>query len=444
MNGTHLLRRTPARGRALLATVAMVGAVGLALAGCSSSGGGKADDGAATAKCPDGKFSLTEMDYYLAPSKTNYVGTSAQKFFDDFSAKNPCIQVKRESPVTTGGDGYISHALNLFNSGDQPDILMLDNPELGQFAAQGLLTPLELGDLTKQINPANLDETTFDGKLYALPIQTNTLAIFYNKKLLQQAGITELPKTWDEFAADAKKATSGDVSGFVFSGKAGPGQAAWQFYPWAWSNGATTTDIGSPAGVQALDFLSQMVADGSAPKDVVNWTQDEPFQVFQAGKAAFLENGTWRVPSLQQQNKDLDWGVMPFPTRTADQKVVVPFGGEVWAVTKSNSKREAAAMKVLKAMAQPDNIAPWAKGLGVVPTVPSLWNQDPWSTPEYQVFVDELKNGRARTQGLSKPQAYPQIDQAIGVAIESALVGGSSASAALGKAQTDISGLLKK
>ena len=119
-----------------------------------------------------------------------------------------------------------------------------------------MLVPLSsLGSISavSKLNPANVAETTYNGKLYAMPLATNTIAIFYNKTLVQQAGITTLPKTWAEFAADAKKTAHGSDLGFVFSGQAGPGQATWQFDPWAWSNGGSMEDpAGTASGAGAV------------------------------------------------------------------------------------------------------------------------------------------------------------------------------------------------
>ena len=268
-------------------------------------------------------MTVNEEDYYLPASKTNINGTNFTNFFAAYSKSHSCVKVIRQAPVVTGDAAYLTHVLSQFSSGAQPDLLMLDNPELAEFAAKGLLVPLKsLGSspAVSKINPANIAETTYQGQLYALPLYTNTIAIFYNKTLLQKAGISTLPKTWSQFAADAKKTAHGSDLGFVFSGQAGPGQATWQFDPWAWSNGGSMTKPAATASVQALSFLTSMVKDGAAPKSVVNWSQTQPIQEFEAGKAAFCENGLWNIPTLQQQYPKLKWGVFEIPTRVAGRE----------------------------------------------------------------------------------------------------------------------------
>jgi len=405
------------------------------IAACSTSSSTGA--GPSTAKCPGGRVTVSEEDYYLPASKTNILGTNLTNFFNNYSRTHSCLKVVREAPATSTDAAYLTHVLSQFSSGDSPNLLMLDNPELAEFAAKSLLVPLHsLGSLqTSEINPANIKETTYQGQLYALPLYTNTIAIFYNKKLLQQAGITKLPTTWAQFAADAKKTAHGNDVGFAFSGLAGPGNATWQFDPWSWSNGGTMTDADSPASVQALSFLASMVKSGAAPKDVVNWNQTQVIQEFESGKAAFAENGLWNIPPLDQQFPHLKWGVFKIPTRVPGQTVVAPFGGEVWSIPRSTPAQEKAAFALLRAMSTPSQLASFAKVATDVPTDPALWNQPPWNSSVYAPFITELRHGRARTAGLASPANEPQIDLNIGDAIQAALVGSQTPAAALKAAQ---------
>ena len=396
------------------------------------------------ASCAGGVTTVNEEDYYQPPSKTNLGGDNFQRFFKNYSATHPCVKVVRQAPVTSADAAYLTHVLSQFSSGSQPDLLMLDNPQLAEFAAKGLLVPLSsLGksSVVSRLNPANVAETTYNGRLYALPLYTNTIAIFYNKKLVKQAGIKTLPKTWAQFAADAKKTAHGSDLGFVFSGQAGPGEATWQFDPWAWSNGGSMSKPDGTASVQALSFLTNLVKSGAAPKSVVNWSQAQPIQEFEAGKAAFAENGLWNIPSLEQQYPKLKWGVFQIPTRVVGQKVIAPFGGEVWAIPKTTPSEEKAAFAVLQAMST--HLVRFSKVDNAVPTVPTLWNTPPWNTSVYAPFLAELKNGRARTAGLKSPANEPAISLDLGNAIEAALIGKSSPAQAMKSVATQIAPLLK-
>jgi multiple sugar transport system substrate-binding protein len=400
------------------------------------------------ASCPGGVVTLTAEDQYGAPSTSyEFPGLLAQ-FYATYSKAHPCVKVVRKAPVYSGDSNYVSTVLSQISANSAPDLVEIDNADLPAFAADNVLAPLaslgNISTITSEINPANLAETTYAGQLWALPLYTNTLGIFYNKTLLAQNGITTLPTTWAQFGADAKKTAHGKDLGFVFSGQAGPGQAAWQFYPWGWTEGGTTAHPDVPGEVAALAFLASLVKEGAAPTDVVNWGQQQPFQAFEAGQAAFCETGLWYIPGLQQSFKKLNWGVMQFPTQVAGQTVIAPFGGETWAIPKNiPTADKTAAFALLQAMGNPKEIKQLAiLSLGL-PTVPSLWNQPPWNIPVYQPFLTELKHARGRATGLKDPANYDAIDQDLGLAIEAALLGKESAATALATAQTQIDQLSK-
>lgn len=414
------------RVKVVAATVAAI--VLLAAAGCSG-------------KPSAQHVTIVEQDYYGAPSPDSTAPTYLQNLIGKFNKSHPGITVTRQSPASPS---YSSLVLSQIASGAQPDLLMVDNPDLDRLAAAGVLTPLNtLGHLdTSKINPNNIEETTYHNTLYGLPLYTNTIAIFYNKDILRNAGITTLPRTWSQFRSIAAKLSNKDHYGFVFSGQAGPGESTWQFEPWLWSNGGSLTHIDSPQSVQALEYWTSLVRSGAAPQDVVNWSQDQPIQLFEAGKAAFCENGLWNIPTMQSQFKKLHWGVMTIPTRLPGQTVIAPFGGEVWVIPKTTPAREHAAFQLLQQMAEPNNVLPLAKGLSDVPTDTDLWSNKAWKGPEYKPFLTELKHGRSRTHTLTSD--YPEVENVIGNATSAALIGKSSPQQAFQGAQHDVDTILAR
>lgn len=417
---------TTRRSRLKVATAVAAALTTLAVSSCSAH---------------SAQVSIIEQDYYGAPTPDSTAPTYLQNLITKFNKSHPGVVVTRESPASPN---YSSLVLSQIASGAAPSLLMVDNPDLDRLAASGVLVPLNsLGKLnTSDINPANLQETTYKNTLYGLPLYTNTIAIFYNKDILKSGGITTLPTTWSQFEADAVKLNNKSHTGFAFAGQAGPGSSTWQFEPWLWTNGGSLTDINSPQSVQALQYWTSLITSGASPKDVVNWGQSQPEQLFEAGKAAFVENGLWIIPTLQSQFRNVHWGVIPIPTRVPGQTVISPFGGEVWVIPKTTPAKEHAAFELLQQMSQPNNVIPLAKGLSDVPTDTSLWTQSTWSGPQYAPFLTALKHGRSRTSVLTSD--YPAVENVIGNATSAALIGKSSPQAAFNGAKSDVDTILRQ
>jgi multiple sugar transport system substrate-binding protein len=153
-----------------------------------------------------------------------------------------------------------------------PDVLMLDNPDVQQIAAAGALAPLDdFGLSADGYAKGVVAASTYQGKLYGLQPVTNTIGLFYDKDMLDKAGIKP-PTTWDELKSAAMKLTSGKRYGIAFSAPAAH-EAAWQFLPFMWSNGGEEENIATPEVAQALRLSVDLVKNGSASKSVVNWAR---------------------------------------------------------------------------------------------------------------------------------------------------------------------------
>ena len=227
------------------------------------------------------------------------------------------------------GPTLIQKVLQQASSKSLPDVLMLDNPEIQQIAETGALAPLEdYGINAEGYAPGPVAAATYDGKLYGLQPGANTLAIFYNKEVLEKAGV-EPPTTWDELKTTAKKLTVDKQYGFAFNATADY-EGAWQFLPPMWTNGGDETNLTSPEVAGALQLWKDLVDEGSVSKSAVNWKQADVNDQFIAGKAAMMLNGPWQIPALDRAK--INYGVVPFPVNTPGQTSVAPLGGEAWTV----------------------------------------------------------------------------------------------------------------
>jgi multiple sugar transport system substrate-binding protein len=386
-------------------------------------------------------ITLTEFDYF-APPPGNPDLTAV---FNAFEKLHPNIKITRE--VYTGSESdYLTKVEDEAASNSLPSLLMLDNPMLPFLASTGTLTPLASLGKVPQFFVPDLKMSEYNGTLYAYPPFANTIGLIYNKKMLTTAGVTP-PATWAELISDAKKLTTPSHYGIVFSGQTGVGENVWDFEPFLWSNGGSLTDLTSPQSVQALTLWTDLVKEGATPLDVLNWGQGQPDSYFAAGKAAMQVNGPWNMPGLDQV-KGLSYGIVPIPVNHPGQTLIVPIGGEVYSIPKSNPATEHAAFQLLTYMVSPQVDATMSAIYGTSPGVPAAvpaWDKllPAKDRAGYQLFNTELVHGLARANANNLGTKYSSVETDVGNGIEAALSGKQSPKAAFAAAQTQVESVLK-
>jgi multiple sugar transport system substrate-binding protein len=395
--------------------IAALAALPLLLAACGGGGGSatKSDSG-----------TLRVLDYYNSdPNKTLW-GTA----LTDCGTKVG-MKIERES---VPGETLIQKVLQQSSSKTLPDVLMLDNPDVQQIAASGALAPLDdLGVDSTGVADGVIKASTYQGKLYALQPVTNTIALFYNKKILEAAGITP-PTTWDELKTDAKALTAGSQYGFAMS-NVNTYEGTWQFLPFMWSNGGDEKDINTPQTAAALQLVKDLLDQGSLSQSTVTWTQADVADQFSAGNAAMMINGPWNFGTLDKV-EGLEYGIVPIPAPTAGGTVVSPFGGEAWAAPETGDKdKQKKAAELIQCLNSDENEVTISAGTGTVPTKPELSSQVVAKNPNLEAFASQVPDLRARTGELGED--WPKAATKIYTAVQNALVGGMTPEAALAQAQ---------
>lgn len=427
----HTLLPRPRRNKRSSRTVSGLFSVGCMLivitgllAACGSSTGSSSSSGHTV---------ITEMDYWTNPPTDSVIN----QLFQSYEKTHPGITIKRDavpfgSLLPKADQEAASHTL--------PDLLMLDNPDVANFASTGALVPLDSymqGTYsTSDFYAGPLSAMKYNGKIYAFSVGNNDLAIFYNKQMLASAHLTP-PTTWSELYADAKALTHGNTYGFAFSAIADE-EATWQLEPFLWSNGGSLTQVDSSSSVQALQFLTKMVKDGVASRAVLNWNQSDVESQFQEGHAAIMENGPWNLPLLNQAN--FDYGVVSLPVPSSTAQPVSPLGGETWTIPASNSATEKATWNLINWMEQPQQLITFDKAIGYIPAIKSTAQTLIQSEPDLTIFANEFNTARARTETVGAK--YPAISQEIWTAEQAALSGSLSPQAALQQAQGHITSIL--
>jgi multiple sugar transport system substrate-binding protein len=371
-----------------------------------------------------------------------------QSKIDQFNARHPDIFVDAQ---VYGAADQLGPKLDAAVAGKTPPDLLWWSPAFfPKYAEAGALHSID--DLIAQDASFNRDDIydylwelgSFEGKIYVTPFSANNLGVYYNKKMLAEAGVNQQPQTWDEFKETAKRLTRNGVFGFQIPiGTSEWTVWTWQCFLWQAGGEILTPDkkaaaFNSPAGVAALDFWRSLLDEKLA-----NFSEtDAGYKTdnFLAGRIAMTINGPWNYSALKEQ-KEIDPGVWPLPKQA---RAATNIGGESLFLFKSNARRERAAWEFMKFVMSADFQVDWAINTGYLPVSKSAAGD-----PRYQAFLaanpfikaynDQMPVGRTRP---SIPQ-YPALSQTLGKYLEAALYGKLSSQEALDEAAAEVNQLLR-
>jgi len=268
-----------------------------------------------------------------------------------FEKANPGIKIREQIVPFDQLNAQIQARIGAGD--DSIDIYGADEPRVPALAKRGLLKDVssEIEKVTAATTPQAVSATTADGKLYALPQWTSTQMLFYNKDLLEKAGI-EMPSadpakrlTWDQLLVNARKAQeAGAKYGFGFEQV----DRYYQLQPLFESSGAgsgltgddlLTPDVNSPKWVETMAWYGDLYKTGLSPRGV---PAEQMSPLFLNGQIAYFVAGPWNFLDFGK-SETLKWGIAPHPY-FADGKPVT--ATDSWAVGISpHSKHPEEALK---------------------------------------------------------------------------------------------------
>jgi len=222
------------------------------------------------------------------------------------------------------------------------DVFLVDSPRVPAMASRGYLANLndEREKADAVANDVAMGIISYKGDIFALPAWTSTQMMFYNKDLLDKAGIAypgfkaEDRLTYDQVVEEAKKAqAAGAKYGFI------PEQIDryYQLQPLFESIGGgpgltgeemLTPDVTNAKWIEAATFYSSLFESGVSPRGV---PVDQMSSTFTSGDTAFYIGGPWNFAAFNA-TEGLNYGVAPVPYFT-DGKPVVPT--DSWAIAVS-------------------------------------------------------------------------------------------------------------
>ncbi len=263
-----------------------------------------------------------KADLHFLTHKTDVVDTKFQDYIEEFQKMYPNINIEYE-----GITDYANDVTTRLSTGDWGDICMIpttvSKDDLGDYF-------LPLGDTaTLEKTYTLLDNFSYDGKTYGLPSMANIQGVVYNKAVFEEAGVTEVPKTPDEFLDALQKIKDNTDAIPLYTNFA----AGWTMSAWdAYIDGCATGD--TSFGNTGLDKGKNPFSDrgdGTGPYAVYNTlyeavsrglTEDDPTTTDWEGSKGMINNGeigvmvlgSWALPQMQQAGENADdIGYMPFP-----------------------------------------------------------------------------------------------------------------------------------
>lgn len=296
---------------------------------------------------------------------------------DRFRKTHPGVSL--EATILSWGNPYYTKLALATASGTPPDVGIVHLSRLPLLAASGLLEPIErtgvgrLGITADRFTPAAWRKATLDGTVYAVPLDTHPFVLYYNVDLARRAGLLDASgglaplKGKEDFLAAVKamRTAGGARYGAVMSITADP-STAWRCFSMVYSGlaGPVVTDSGTRIGLdgeavqETVAFMQSLTGGDLMPG---NLNGSGANALFSTGKAGFLFDGEWQIPSYRQV-KGLRFDVVPFPALLGPKPVA--YADSHALVVPRNDRRSQArtrnAALFIKSLL--DNSAVWAEG----------------------------------------------------------------------------------
>lgn len=269
-------------------------------------------------------------------------GDIPQAFQEQIDRFNQTSQ-KAEVEIITyaGAEAYETAIMGQVAGKTAPDIILLDGgKKIQEYAKQGVITPLDdyLGDIKGNFETGLIEACMYDGKLYGITKDYNTTVLFYQKDMLEDAGLT-IPETLEEFKTDVVALTTDSVAGFGCDPKLN------YLYPFAVAMGADfvgtdgTIDgakLTSQEHKEMLQMFKDMFDNGQATSPYIanaGWDGE----LFGNQKVAFLYAGSWVTGVIEDTSKA---GVAALPKGNTSASMLYTTG---WCITQQCENKEAAA-----------------------------------------------------------------------------------------------------
>ncbi len=384
------------RPRRIVTALAFASIAAIALAGCStgSAGGSGGSDSDLDAALEKGG----ELTYWTWTP-------SGEAQADAFMKEYPNVKVKVVN-AGTATDEYTKLQNAISAGSGAPDVAQIEYYALQQFALSDSLldlSPYGFEDLKEDYTASTWGAVNLNEGIYGLPQDSGPMVLLYNQEIFDEFGL-EVPTTWDEYIAAAKKLHEADPTKYITNDAGDPGYAQpliWQAggRPFQTDGTNVTIDLQDEGTKLWADTWNQLLEpDLLAP--IGTWT-DDWWKGLGNGSIATIVTGAWMPGILEGSLPEGagQWRVAPLPSYDGSP-VTAENGGSAQSVIKQ-TKNPALAAAFLKWLNNSDSSIDVFLGEGGFPSTTAQLNDDEFlsAAPEYfggqeinKVLVDASEN----------------------------------------------------
>jgi sn-glycerol 3-phosphate transport system substrate-binding protein len=403
-------------------SVALAGALAMALVGCGGGSSAKSGStpetgGGNLPECPLSALSSAkkpvEITYWHAMTRANE--DELKKLTNDFNAQQRDVHVTL-SAAASYTDNTTRFKAGL-STGKLPDLLQGEDSSLQTLIDSQSILPAASclksdGADTSDLIPRVVAYYSVNGVLYPMPFNDSNPILYYNKAVFRRAGLdpNKPPRTFDEVEADSRKIVQSRAAKFGIALKTD----SWPVEHWLAKAGQTIVDndngrtaratkvtFDNAAGVSIFQWFDDMVKSKLALSTGTS-ELDHYFAVGN-GRAAMTIDTSAALGTITQlfaagQFKNVQLGVGHMPGPTSPEGSVLVGGAANYIVNKSAPEKQAAAYEFAKFLSSPKIQSEWAAATGYVPVSKSAATMSPLKEryaqqPDYKVAYDQLLAG---------------------------------------------------
>lgn len=445
--------RSVRSGSAAIALLAA--ALALVVAGC---GGGGSSSGGSEESASGG---LQKGTLHVA-ALVGVFGERAEKLRPQFEREHPGIKVDI-TPIAYESV-FPKEVLDASQHTDRYDVYTVNNAQLGVYAANGYIVPLEKFMENEQLAPKDLDlsdyyksyidgMTKYEGKMYTTPYSFWLMDQYYREDIFNDPQVRteykkatgeelEPAKTYEQMYNQAKFFTKEGQYGFGMDGaKGGPGSNTYQWIPILWnyggellSNNNTCAAFNSKQGVEALEFYASLVP--YSPPSYTNNIADQNTSLFQQGKLVVSglhdsdQFGYINDPENSKPEVVDNVALTISPAGPKGQPPTIHMAGWTLGVNADSKMQRTAAAYAMWMAAK--GRAPVQAEFGE-PQARHSWLEDPANQkehPEYKAMVESLPHAKS----IPVTPDWAEVQDALALAIQQVVTGQEEAEPALDQA----------